>query len=419
MPRLPSFPRLRLAACALFALSVATAGCGSETKKDDINDFQAPPTGEGIQLRMTTTLDPGQEIERCKFFVAPPEGLNINHDLVKYTPGSHHVLLYLTPYKSIPTKDVRGTARDTSQVMDCPEGASADWEVVNVLAGAQAYDGGSMVQFPEDTGMKVPGGAVLLMNAHYLNAQPKPLEAEVRLNLYTIPDAKLRNEGGLLFYYNPFISIPAMSTASARMACKVANDITLTNIQSHMHKRGNNYQADLRDEKGGLMQTLYTNTEWENVPVKRFEPGLKIAKGSTLDYRCDYKNSETHDIKQGPSTKDEMCMLIGSYYPLSASTSFCLDRTFIGTGSKTCGQAYACALVAGASRDDGAFYGCITESCPGVATELTAALRCFFSQGGASCRDACKTPTDMKCQECVTQACQTTVSACQAATCGS
>lgn len=417
MPRVPSPLRFPRFAPALFALSLAAFGCGSETKKADIQDFMPPPSGEGIQLRMQTVLDPGIEIERCQFFVAPPEGLNINHDLVKYTPGSHHVLLYLTPYKEIPTKDTHGTVRDTSGVVDCPEGASADWQVVNVLAGAQTYDGGSMVQFPEDTAVKVPGGAVLLMNAHYLNATPKSVDAEVRVNIYTIPDGKMKNEGGLLFYYNPFISVPAKSIGSARMACKVTADITLTNIQSHMHKRGNNYQADLRDANDQLVQTLYTNTEWENVPVKRFEPGLKIAKGSTLDYRCDYKNPEDRDVRQGPSTKDEMCMLIGSYYPQTQETGFCFERTFIGTGTNTCGQAYACALVAAASKDEGAFFGCITESCPGVAKELTSAMRCFFGQGGSMCRDACKSPTDSKCQDCVTQACQAPVAACQAAKC--
>lgn len=402
---------------ALLALSLAVLGCGAEEKKPDINDFVAPPAGEGLQLRMVTTLDPGQEIERCQFFVAPPEGLNINHDLVKYTPGSHHVLLYMTPYMQIPTVDRHKKTRDTSGVIDCPEGATGDWNITNVLAGAQTFDGGSMVQFPEDTAVKVPGGAVLLMNAHYLNARPMPLTAEIRMNIYTIPSSQMKHEGGLLFYYNPFIRVPTMSKASARMACKVTNDITITNIQSHMHKRGVNYVADLRNDKGEMMETLYQNTEWENVPVKRFEPGLRVAKGSSLDYRCDYQNNEAHDINQGPSTKDEMCMLIGSYYPQTAETGFCFERTFIGTGSNTCGQAYSCALVAQASQDEGAFYGCVVESCPSVAQPLTAALRCFFSGGGDACKDACKTPADSKCQDCVLQACQAPVTACQAAKC--
>ena len=42
---------------------------------------------------------------------------------------------------------------------------------------------------------------------------------------------------------------PGDVQASARMSCKVTTDITLTNVQSHMHKRGMNYQADLRDER--------------------------------------------------------------------------------------------------------------------------------------------------------------------------
>lgn len=416
--RRPPSPRAAYPATALCALGLLALGCGAEAPpKDNIADFAPPPAGEGVQFRMLTTLDPGQEIERCQFFVAPPEGLNINHDLVKYTPGSHHVLLFQTPYKQIPTQDRSKKTRDTSGIFDCPEGATGDWDVSNVLAGAQTFDGGSMINFPADTAVKVPGGAVLLMNAHYLNASAKPLEAEVRLNVYTIPSSAMKNEGGMLFYYNPFIRVPAMSKASARMGCKVTTDITLTNIQSHMHKRGVDYQADLRDENGGLVKTLYTNREWENVPVGKFDPGLPIKKGSTLDYRCDYQNTEDRDISQGPSTKDEMCMLIGSYYPHTPETGFCFERTFIGTGTNTCGQAYSCALLSAASGDDGGFFGCVVESCPAVAPQLTEAIRCFFNRGGNTCRDACKTPTDAKCQECVTQSCQPAITACQAAKC--
>lgn len=418
-----TFARLVLSApLALAFASVALAcGCGAESPPEqqavDINAFVAPAPGEGVQFRMQSMLDPGQEIERCKFFVAPPEGLNINHDAVKYTPGSHHVLLYLTPYKQIPTVDRNKKTHDTSGVIDCPEGAGADWDLVNVLAGAQAFDGGSMADFPPDTAVKVPGGSVLIMNTHYLNAGAKPLSVEARINLYTIPEAQMKHEGGLLFFYNPFIHVPAHSKASARMACKISQDITLTNIQSHMHKRAVNYSADLRGPDGAVIQNMYANTEWENVPVKRFAPGYTIKAGSSLDYRCDYQNHEDRDIDQGPSTRDEMCMLIGSYYPASPDVGFCADSTFIGTGTQSCGQAYSCALAALGAGAQGDLYGCIVESCPSVAPQLTEALRCAFRRGGPACKDACKTPTDTKCQECVINSCQPALTACQTAKC--
>jgi hypothetical protein len=419
---LPSCPSRRSAARSRGAvllsllLPLGAVSCGA----DGPEDLAPPPGGQGQQFKMVTTLSPGQEIERCQFFVAPPEGLNIKHDEVRYTPGSHHVLLYLTPYQQIPTKDQRGNQRDTSGIMDCPEGATADWQVIGVLAGAQKRDGGSMVSFPPDTAFKVPGGAVLLMNTHYLNASVTPLTAETRVNVYTIPDDKLRQQGGLLFYYNPFIHIGPHARASARMRCDISSDIQLTNVQSHMHKRGINYEAFVVDPPAGggrSQQPLYTNTEWENVPVRTFDPALTIRAGSSLDYRCDYKNDEDRTVIQGASTKDEMCMLIGSYYPRQPELEGCKNPRWVGTGSKSCQVSMSCAIAAVSARDNEGFYGCVVNSCEAAAEPLSDALMCFFTQGNGACDAKCKSPAAADCNDCITQACASKFSACTQTRC--
>lgn len=381
----------------------------------------APPAGQGVQYKMASTLSPGLEIERCLFVKAPPEGLNINRDEVRYTPGSHHVLLYLTSYKDIPTVDSHGKTRDTSGVIDCAEGASADWNVTGVLAGAQTREGGSMVSLPPDVGVKVPGGAVMLINAHYLNASAKSLDTEVRMNLWTVPDDKLKQEGGILFWYNPFIRIPGESTSAARMRCKITKDITVANVQSHMHKRGVGYVANLLDSSEKEVETLYVNKEWENVPVKQFEPGKKLQAGSFVDYRCEYKNTETRSIIQGPSTKDEMCMLIGSYYPRNPELEFCASPTFVGSGNKSCAVTLGCVTANPPSGQNGpgaeGFYGCIVDSCPGVAHQVSDALFCTFSQGNGKCTADCTGGDGAKCQACILNACKPQIDACTAAKC--
>lgn len=419
--RRPARPLARWRSAALGSLllvPLGAVGCGA----DDPGELAPPPPGQGQQFKMVSTISPGQEIERCQFFVAPPEGLNINHDEVRYTPGSHHVLLYLTPYKQIPTQDQRGRERDTSTIMDCPEGATADWQVTGVLAGAQKRDGGSMITYPPDTAFKVPGGAVMLMNTHYLNASSMPLTAETRVNVYTIPDDKVRQQGGLLFYYNPFIHIGPHSRASARMRCEISSDIQLTNVQSHMHKRGINYEAFVAEPAAGAgsrgLQPLYQNTEWENVPVRTFEPALTIRAGSSLDYRCDYKNDEDRTVIQGASTKDEMCMLIGSYYPRKPELEGCKNPRWVGTGSKSCQVSMSCAIAAVSARDNEGFYGCVVDSCEAASEPLSDALLCFFTQGNGACDSKCKSPTaGADCNDCVSQACASKFSACTQTRC--
>jgi hypothetical protein len=419
-------PRRRLrAGAALLPLTFLAllGGCASELPPADpgvdprtLPPIDPPLAGQGFQYTMTSEIAAGQEIERCQFVVAPPEGMNVNHDAVRYTPGSHHVLLYLTRYKTVPTVDGNGKSRDTSGVFDCAQGATADWEVTGVIAGAQSFSGGSMVALPPDVAVKIPPGAVMLMNTHYLNASPTPVSAVARINVYTIPDSQMKQEGGVLFFYNPIISIPAGGTATAHMRCALDSDITVTNIQSHMHRRAVNYEARLIDKAGQLVESLYANTDWENVPVKTFAPGKLVPSGSALDYQCDYKNNEAHDIQQGPSTKDEMCMLIGSYYPRKPGIDGCNRPTWYGNGNQSCNASLGCAIGALGSGDFSQVIECVSKSCDSVGKELSDALFCVLRQSSTGCKDKCQTPAG-DCQACIAMACQPLTDACKAATC--
>src|SRR5262245_53830852 len=109
------------------------SACGGGGNPSD--PLAPPPPGEGLQYGMVSTLDPGQEIERCKLFVAPPDGLYVNRESVRYTAGSHHVLLYLTSYASFPDTDKHGKPIAPEEVVDCPEGAPADFNITSVVAG--------------------------------------------------------------------------------------------------------------------------------------------------------------------------------------------------------------------------------------------------------------------------------------------
>src|SRR5262245_24319108 len=74
--------------------------------------LEPPDEGEGVQYRMTKVVDPGVESYGCQLITAPPEGLFVQREAVKFSAGGHHVLLYRTPYTSIPTHDERGEPVD-------------------------------------------------------------------------------------------------------------------------------------------------------------------------------------------------------------------------------------------------------------------------------------------------------------------
>lgn len=371
---------------------VALAGCGGDEPAGPAAEPEllAPPAaGQGVQYKMVTELEPGMEAEHCMFVKAPAEGLFIQRDEVRYTKGSHHFLLYETNYSEIPTAKMDGTPVDTSGTFDCSDGPTNGWDVSKLVAGSQNADGASMVNFPDGVAMKVRPGAVLMMNAHYINASPNVAKPEVRINLYTVPESEVKTEGDILFLYNPFIHIGASSSRTARMRCPVHTDITIQNVQSHMHARGVGYEAYV----AGEAEPFYTNTRWEGVPVKDFGAGKKVSAGSWIDYHCDYDNAEARDVHQGPRSTDEMCMVIGSYYPANEATTNCwadptlpIDKNWIGAewvgdGSATCAATVGCVQQA-LSTSFEALMKCVVDSDPTVAPEMSAALRCMFKSFG-------------------------------------
>jgi len=384
--------RSRPRSAGAFLLVAAAVGCGSaddDSVAPPADLLTPPPAGRGIQLRMVSAIDAGKEVEQCQFFRAPPEGLNLNHDEIRFTAGSHHVLLYLTPYEDIPKADELGGAVDPARPFDCSDGALARSKVTSLIAGSQNGNGDSIVDFPGDVAMKIPPNAVLLMNVHYVNARNEQLYPEVRLNVYTIPDAEMKTEGGLFFWYDPFIHVDAHGAGRATMSCPVPTGVTLGNAQSHMHRRGVDYAATLIDPSGGR-EVIYENTHWEGVPVEHWPAGLPVAAGGRIEYFCGYQNSEDRVVWQGPRTTDEMCMFIASYWPARADVSLCasdpesplttqdLAAEWPGNGAKSCADTLAC--VQGLPQDDEFMHGltrCVLDARPESSTRVSDAIRCL------------------------------------------
>jgi hypothetical protein len=352
--------------------------------------LEPPPAGEGIQLHMVTTLGAGVEAEHCQFVKLSADAtLWVNRDEVRYGKGSHHFLLYATAYTDIPTAKEDGTPVDTSRVFDCSDGATNGWQVTKLVGGSQNGEGDSLLRFPSDVAIRIPAGSVLLMNAHYINATDAEIAPDVYINLWTIPEAQVKTEGDILFLYNPFIKVGALGTGRARWRCPVQHDITIANVQSHMHRRGTGYEATVV----GADTPFYVGESWENVHVERFEPNLQLKAGEVIDYHCDYTNPENRVVYQGARSTDEMCMLIGSYYPADRATAQCEDAQghlageWVGNGTATCAATWTCIKAASQGKDDGLapIIDCVDAASPDVAAESSALLRCVMAKGAAAC----------------------------------
>ena len=366
----------------------------------------APPAaGQGIQLKMETTIAASSEDERCQF-VQTTEDLWINSEAIRYTPGSHHFILWRTSYQNIPTTNNSGMAVDTSGVFQCLNGPGTDWSIEGLVGGAQAPDAPPVFgNLPSDAAMHVLSGSVLIMDLHVLNASANAFDTTVLMNLNTIPQSQMKQEAGIYFFYNPFIRVPANATSHARMSCPVTSNVTLANTQSHMHKQGLGGVANLLDSSGKMVQQMYESHVWTDPPVTEWQPGMGLTAGQTIDFECNYQNTGTTDVVQGPSAAhNEMCIVFGAYYPRDQKFENCsatggwsyqdTAATFIGTGAATGATTEQCLSSAMADPKSAtyqdALYGCVVDSCPGVAKPVSALVLCAF-KAGSNWSTACGT----------------------------
>jgi hypothetical protein len=334
---------------------------------------ESDPPAARLELAMTATIPAGAEVEFCRFVTVPETWVTKDH--LEFTAGSHHVLVFQTPYAQIPTQKTDGTPIDTSGVFDCSDGGPMNgWSITKVIGGSQNQTGESILSFPEGVGARI--GGVLLMDVHYRNASDAPLEASAKVAFDTVTPDRITQEGDILFLFNPLISVPPGGTSTARWRCPVYQDITIANAQSHMHARGVGYEARVDDQA-----PFYVNSRWEGVPVQAYDD-FTVKAGSVLDYHCDYRNTGSTPVYQGLRTTDEMCMLVGSYYPADPRTANCLDPTgklpggeWIGQGTESCAQTLGCLNAATGLP---AMTDCMLAASPAVSRESSELLRCFL-----------------------------------------
>ena len=105
--------KFRIPLVIVLLMGPIAVGCGDDGTTGPSAVLAPPPAGQGLQIKMTSTLEAGLETERCMFYRVPAEGLAVNRQEIRYTPGSHHVLLFKTPYTEIPTTTIDGRTVDT------------------------------------------------------------------------------------------------------------------------------------------------------------------------------------------------------------------------------------------------------------------------------------------------------------------
>jgi hypothetical protein len=419
---------------ALGALAVvvagSTAGCSSSNSPAPAaasssggGDDAGATADSGSMLtaafQMAETVPAGGEIFDCQYVQLPDVPAHMVAAQHDYTPGSHHMLLYTTALTSIPPGG--------DQVTDCYEGTGNNImsNVNGVLYGGQTPTGTETL--PPGVGLPTRAGEVLVFQVHYLNASASDLQAQVNVSLTLDPNpADIQQQAGNIFFYDPFIDVPAGATSKAQMRCSIPSDITLLYASSHYHSRGVGYDAYIDPAIDQLGATpFYTSDSWSSPDNAQLT--MSIPGGSRIRFECDYDNSAgTQAYFSGQSAQtNEMCMFLGLYYPeMGEEADYCVQGPdMFGTGTVACGDTLSCLSMCSGNLNVGGMglqvsppdceQSCFVSSCATASAPLIGFTNCMQ----ASCSSPCSDTSSSACTRCITNNCAAQYEACESHTC--
>jgi hypothetical protein len=328
---------------------------------------------------MNLTVPAGTELHQCQFAVMPNatdvDAVSFAHH---YTLGSHHFLVIGTDLDAVPS--------DMPGQYDCTNGDEPIMQHARgVLYGGQTPDG----TFPLPSGVGFPFKAhqVLILQAHYLNAGAQPVDATIEFGVDVAAPGSIQQTAGYMFFYDPFVYVPAEGKGSTGLGCAVPSAVNLISASTHYHQRGTGMKV-YNDVGGVAAATPFFEThDWEHPPD--FHGPLALPAGSRVRFVCDYQSTDPVDVFEGPNAKtSEMCVLGGLYFPKQdAAFENCEEQSIVGGGTKACNDLLSCAeaCLGDDKLTDPCWQKCIASGCGGAADTLLPLVGCIKSKCATEC----------------------------------
>jgi hypothetical protein len=283
-------------AAVMVASGCTSASKGSQGADDDDDDVETPAASIAIE---PWSIAPGEDKLWCKTMKMPgaaDQVYDVSKIRVTMPEGSHHFILY----------------RSSDAVPDS-FGECAEMGDRRFVTGSQT-PGTFETQFPEGKAMPLFGGEQLILESHYANASTDTITGSVDVDFFTMPHDKVDDYlQTLLLVYDEFEIPPTTNGFEAGTAYPEIPGVNVWMMSSHTHKRMTNFIAE--ETNGGVSTEIYQNDDWHAPYQKIFDPPLVGKSNTQLGFRCTWNNETDHPIYFGPTTEDEMCILVITIFP--------------------------------------------------------------------------------------------------------
>lgn len=219
--------------------------------------------------------------------------LNFDEDkwvrAVQYIPGDEAVLHHLLTYVTAPTGSFEGGEADTS-------GAARRF--------LEGYAPGKVdpIEFPENTGVKIPAGHQLSMQFHYTtNGRATTDQTTLGLYLYDEPPA---HENFTRAVASMFIIPPHERNHDVEASYTFEEDVVVTGLRAHMHFRGKDMQFYAEYPDGNKEQLLNVpNYSYAWQPTYQLADPARLPAGTKVHVTGTFDNSEHNPSNPDPGKR--------------------------------------------------------------------------------------------------------------------
>jgi hypothetical protein len=292
-------------------LGLLLAGCASEgdSGPEMLDGFEPPAPAEGqIQIVSPIVRDiaSGADVTLCSYLPidqALPSTLDVTDAVgLQSDIGGHHAIVYLA---------------ERERPVDTHECTDDDMVNARYIAGAGGGDaGGTRDPIPEGVAYRIDAGRQLMIQTHWINTTPDPIDGQAAFNLDVQPPSDDVELANLFTWLSTEIAVEPGQPAAVHSDCVIERDMSFYQIGGHAHERGT--RVALTYTPAGQTAASIYDEEW--TPYYTFDPprlnytreeAVQVHAGDTLSIDCEYFN-DTGETLTFPL---EMCVGFAFYVP--------------------------------------------------------------------------------------------------------
>jgi len=287
-------------------LGLSLAGCG--TDDDGTVDGQEvlpnlvvpekPENGMRVITPIVRGIEPGSDNEICTWTdkIVGPGGIDVKSTTGFQTEPGHHIVVYYTT-----DKQPAGLQRH------CLE---SDMVAFRIVTGNGKE--GEPTEAPGNLVYKIPEGAQIVINHHYLNATDEYMDGQSAVNInFAEPGGTYIASGAAAFLNSGLVVKQGITTQVQH--CTIDRELKLWFMIPHMHEWGKKITVDIT--QGDVKKTLF-DTVWDasfsfHPPELRMDPAapMILRPGDSLTTTCTWDNHTGRDLNFG----FEMCVTFGQF----------------------------------------------------------------------------------------------------------